>query len=541
MRLLLLLLLLVAPATSRAETPAPATAPAKPRLLVLDLKANGVAPEVVQTIQGVIAAAVGDTGAFDVLTGEDVRRLIALEGMKQTAGCDADSSCLAEIAGALGARFVVFGDAGRLGDVVIVNLSLFEVERAASVNRQSLRAEKVEALADVVEDGVFELVAPKLPPGRKAELLAAARARRAARTTRTTTTTTTTTTEPATVKLDGPRGPPLFVVDPQVVKMSPSVAATVSSSIAQTAQAEGLSVFTKADAREVLGRAADLQLLGSDADQASLAELGRVVGVPHVVATVVSEVDGDIVVQMRLIDTARSAVITRREARSSQNDGSLLKTVETATQLVLAPIFGKLKGNLAVTVSEEGANVLVDDAQIGVSPVAPLTLPGGHHLLTITKDGFVRHQETVRIEQGKTATRAVTLRPSLEFLQKYRAENGLYRTLAWTTTSAAVPLALAGAGLGVAWGYQNGESGRVKAFWQKRIDDESLTEFDPEFDQGTQDIQDSENRAGQFGFGAACVGGLAVAVGAVAAWFWVFGDDPERYADFESDIAAPGG
>ena len=536
MRLLLLLLLLVAPATSRAETPAPATAPAKPRLLVLDLKANGVAPDVVSTIQGVIAAAVGDTAAFDVLTGEDVRRLIELEGMKQTAGCDADSSCLAEIAGALGARFVVFGDAGRLGDVVIVNLSLFEVERAASVNRQSLRAEKVEALADVVEDGVFELVAPKLPPGRKAELLAAARARRAARTT------TTTTTEPApsTVKLEGPHGPPLFVVDPQVVKMSPSVAATVSSSIAQTAQAEGLSVFTKADAREVLGRAADLQLLGSDADQVSLAELGRVVGVPHVVATVVSEIDGDIVVQMRLIDTARAAVITRREARSSQNDGSLLKTVETATQLVLAPIFGKLKGNLAVTVSEEGANVLVDDVQIGVSPVQSLTLPGGHHLLTITKDGFVRHQETVRIEQGKTATRAVTLRPSLEFLQKYRAENGLYRTLAWTTTSAAVPLALAGAGLGVAWAYQNGGSGRVKAFWQKRIDDEGLTEFDPEFDQGEQEIQDSENRAGQFGFGAASVGGLAVAVGAVAAWFWVFGDDPERYVGFENEMAATG-
>ena len=56
--------------------------------------------------------------------------------------------------------------------------------------------------------------------------------------------------------------------------------------------------------------------------------------------------------------------------------------------------------------------------------------------------------------------------------------------------------------------------------------------------QGEQEIQDSENRAGQFGFGAASVGGLAVAVGAVAAWFWVFGDDPERYVGFENEMEA---
>lgn len=40
-------------------------------------------------------------------------------------GCG-DSSCLAEIAGAMGAEFVVFGDVGKLGETFVINLNLFD-------------------------------------------------------------------------------------------------------------------------------------------------------------------------------------------------------------------------------------------------------------------------------------------------------------------------------------------------------------------------------------------------------------------------------
>jgi hypothetical protein len=71
-----------------------------------------------------------------VLSTSDVRQLADLEATKQQAGCDT-SSCLSEIAGALGARYVVFGDATQLGSLLVVNLNLFDVQTAAAVRRAS--------------------------------------------------------------------------------------------------------------------------------------------------------------------------------------------------------------------------------------------------------------------------------------------------------------------------------------------------------------------------------------------------------------------
>src|SRR5690606_12974788 len=120
-------------------------------------------------------------------------------------------------------------------------------------------------------------------------------------------------------------------------------------------------VFTTDDARVVLARSAELALLGSDAEGPSLAALGKTLGVPHVIATVVTSLGGDVIVQARLIDVERVTVIARREAKASDVGGSLLDAVDRATRLVLAPIFAHLKGRLAIKVSEEGANVLIDD------------------------------------------------------------------------------------------------------------------------------------------------------------------------------------
>lgn len=199
---------------------------------------------------------------------------------------------------------------------------------------------------------------------------------------------------------EGESRPRLFVVDPSVVKLSDAVKKTVSAAIAEAAESEGFDVLAKDDVREILQQHTELALLGGEADGLSLSALGRAVGTRHLIAAVVSNVDDTTVVQMRLIDAKENAVLTRREVKASDYDGKVLEAVRSATKLVLAPLFAHMKGTLLLTVSEEGADVLLDGVQIGVTPLEkPISVPGGHHLLTITKSGFIRHQESFRIEE----------------------------------------------------------------------------------------------------------------------------------------------
>ena len=61
------------------------------------------------------------------------------------AGCDEGStSCLAELAGAMGARLVLFGDLGKLGDTTVVSLNLFLSDQAQSAGRETVRVKSLD-------------------------------------------------------------------------------------------------------------------------------------------------------------------------------------------------------------------------------------------------------------------------------------------------------------------------------------------------------------------------------------------------------------
>jgi hypothetical protein len=334
----------------------------------------------------------------------------------------------------------------------------------------------------------------------------------------------------------------LYVMDPQVVELSESVAKTVSATIAQTIQEEGLNVFSRDDVRDILGQATDLASLGSDADSLSLGSLGSAVGAQYIVTAVVSAVDDDVVVQTRLIEVAKSKVLERRESKASDHDGEILEAIKVGTRLILAPLFADMKGTLSVKVSEEGANVLIDDRQIGVSPIdEALTLPGGYHTLTVTKEGFIRHQESFRVEKGAAITSDVSLRPSLEFMQKWRARGELYGTLAWSSAGATAALvggAVAFGGLYYYFGFM--ETERLTAVRDQIVADESLNPAIPEHENRINELNAPIIEAGNTGVLMSIVGGALGAVGVATAftsiYFFVFGNDANKYAEFENAV-----
>lgn len=152
---------------------APATPPpgSAARILVLDLEATDVAAGEVALLQERVALRLSKMQGVQAISQGDMKRLIELEATKMAAGCDvnANSSCLAEVAGALGAQFVLTGKVGRIGDRFVLNLTLLDGAKAESRARSAAEGNSPSELLTRVDAAVEELVAPVAaggePPG----------------------------------------------------------------------------------------------------------------------------------------------------------------------------------------------------------------------------------------------------------------------------------------------------------------------------------------------------------------------------------------
>ena len=85
--------------------------------------------------------------------------MIELESDKERAGCD-DDSCLADLAGALGARYVIYGTLGKLGSRYVTTLNLFDAELGKAINRSDVQADSMDVVSDRLDAALQDLIAP---------------------------------------------------------------------------------------------------------------------------------------------------------------------------------------------------------------------------------------------------------------------------------------------------------------------------------------------------------------------------------------------
>lgn len=154
-----------APAPPPAETAAPPaeqpSGPKKLKLLVLDVKvANpedidaGAADTLTQFV-----AAHAARFPLEVVAMSDVRDLVELEGQKQAMGCDtSSSSCLGDLAGALGADLVLGTRAGKLDAVYVVSLQLYDARTTGAEGRASVQAWSIAEASAKVGPAIDELL-----------------------------------------------------------------------------------------------------------------------------------------------------------------------------------------------------------------------------------------------------------------------------------------------------------------------------------------------------------------------------------------------
>jgi hypothetical protein len=130
-------------------------------VLLLDLESveSEVARDKVSVLQGRIAATLAERNDFDLVTSGDLKAMTALEADKSLVGCD-QSSCLAELAAALGARYVVFGRVSKLDEnYLVLQLNLFDSTSARAVGRTETDGASLKDLVEKTPAAVQQLFA----------------------------------------------------------------------------------------------------------------------------------------------------------------------------------------------------------------------------------------------------------------------------------------------------------------------------------------------------------------------------------------------
>lgn len=127
------------------------------RLLVLEFEGSGVDDNALRTINALVAESLSRSPRFDVVSSRELQTLVAMEAEKDLLGCDTQS-CLSELAGAMGASLVVFGNVGQLGKLTVVTMSLFDATKAKAVGRERVEAATLEELPRALDAGLARLV-----------------------------------------------------------------------------------------------------------------------------------------------------------------------------------------------------------------------------------------------------------------------------------------------------------------------------------------------------------------------------------------------
>ena len=134
------------------------------RIAVADLESKGVDPKLNKIFLDSLLAEIRKLQRASVIGMDEVRAMLDLEAQKQMLGCGEEQSCLAEVAGAVGADVLIVGGIVDIGGEIVVGLKRID-QKSASVTQQTsqrLQAGNGEEVLAAVGPAVEKLF-PDLP------------------------------------------------------------------------------------------------------------------------------------------------------------------------------------------------------------------------------------------------------------------------------------------------------------------------------------------------------------------------------------------
>jgi hypothetical protein len=126
-----------------------AAAPAEVKIAMPGLTSVNLDAKTADLYSDYFAQKLAEAGHFRVSTRSEVGALLGFERQKQLLGCsDSSSSCLAELAGALGVDGIVVGNLGKLGREYVVTLKIIDASNGSVLASASSRVGDEQALLD---------------------------------------------------------------------------------------------------------------------------------------------------------------------------------------------------------------------------------------------------------------------------------------------------------------------------------------------------------------------------------------------------------
>ncbi len=139
------------------------------KIAVMNFKAPGFEAGVVDNLYGLFVSEIDAIPGYQVVSNDEIQAMLGFEAQKNMLGCD-DTSCLAEIAGALGVDKLVAGKVGKVGKTFVINITLIN-QKTARVEKRVVRTVKGEddVLIQSIMDAAHELVEQKAAASPQAQ------------------------------------------------------------------------------------------------------------------------------------------------------------------------------------------------------------------------------------------------------------------------------------------------------------------------------------------------------------------------------------
>ena len=128
----------------------------------MDLAGRGVDAAAAGALTTEVGNTLNQLRVFRVITREDIKRMLELETTRAKCTGSVDAKCMAEIGGALGVEYLVYGEVARVGRTYSLSLVMLDTSRAEAVNRVSRKISDPGALLAEASRGTQQLVQPLL-------------------------------------------------------------------------------------------------------------------------------------------------------------------------------------------------------------------------------------------------------------------------------------------------------------------------------------------------------------------------------------------
>lgn len=263
--------------------------------------------------------------------------------------------------------------------------------------------------------------------------------------------------------------------------------------------------------------------LGGCVNEDCFVQVARLVKAEKLIGGSVAKVGETLVLNLILIDAVDGKAINRSK-KETTNASELVNDAYRSAIVLLQPLLNARRGYLRVDSNVADAAVYVDEERRAEGPNQVIALPAGPHTIRVSQDGFYAASADVLVKPGVIETTKVALIPAKETIESYESKASFMRTSAYVTGALAI-------GSVVAAAVFYGQASDDKAFVDGFAAASDVQKAAPGYREEALERSDSFS-INQGLYLGGLLGGLIF--GGASAYFFLAGDDPDRYEEFRS-------